>query len=372
MTMPRECYRIVYLDDDPADLQTYKNLLEADKRIKVETVAPTEYMQPELISKYNPALTILDYQLETRQRAGKSATYKGSSLAGAVREKLPDKPIVLLTRGSIWKKYRLGPVRDLEMAYDELLLKKEISENAKNVADRLINLIEGFQTLSEVRRNDWGSLLRLLDARKEEGEDILAANPPRVSGGQIKWRVAEAARWVRSVLLEYPGILYSSLYAATGLGIEDNAFLLPEVQKVFAPSLYTGVFAVESPRWWKQRLLFIANGIMDKAGMLGDPAMRFSASWEKTLGSRLAPSKCVVSDRLHADCVCYSLKKPVLREFSLPYLPDNRPRVMEEARLSFKAIYESNDYDERFIREDVRSVVKRIQREGRNLWSGTK
>jgi hypothetical protein len=55
------------------------------------------------------------------------------------------------------------------------------------------------------------------------------------------------------------------------------------------------------------------------------------------------------------------LRKPVKREFSLPYHPDSRPAVMDEARVSYKAIRESNDVFEEFFDEQHRQLVRKIQ-----------
>jgi len=309
------------------------------------------------------SIAIIDYRLDTKQRSGKSATYKGSSLAAALREREKDRaiPIVLLSRGTILRQRRYKSAHDMIGAYDELLLKEQILEDKKRSASLLISLVLGFERLNLVEKNDWESLLKVLDAEKEESADLLRTGPPR-DKGQLVWRVPEAARWIRHIILEYPGILYDSLHAAAVLGIKEEDFLSKSVQKVFDSSRYFGAFSDYYPRWWRQRLLRIAFSIMDSADRLGDPAIEFDKAWKEIKKSKLRPSKCVYSKKPHADCVCYVLNKPVLREYSLPYISDNRPDVMDEARLSFKAIIETNDYDERFIREDARPLVKPIQK----------
>ncbi|MCL4553096.1 MAG: hypothetical protein M1305_06055, partial [Candidatus Marsarchaeota archaeon] len=55
------------------------------------------------------------------------------------------------------------------------------------------------------------------------------------------------------------------------------------------------------------------------------------------------------------------LQRPVMRQYSLPIIPDNRPSVMDTARVSFKAVLE-NDFDERWVREDARRSLKRIRK----------
>lgn len=356
--MAKKRHLVVYLEDDGSDREEYKRRLEADGRISVEAEIPSERIEPEIITNHNPSLAIIDYRLDTKQRSGRSATYKGSSFAVALREREPDMPIVLLSRGTILRQSRYKAVHDVLGAYDELLLKEDILKDAREVVGKLIDIIDGFKKLSQIKKKDWKSLLLALGAKEEEYSDLLRANPPR----DLKWRVPEAARWVRTVILRYPGLLYDSIHAAAALGIEKEAFLSTPVQRAFVESRYNGVFAEEGSRWWKRRLLSIAYAIMDKADMLGNPATKFSKAWKKRKRRNLLPSKCIVSDTPHADLVCFVLLKPVMREFSLPYLPDERPPVMDEARLSFKAIKETNEYDEKFVREDARPLVRRIQR----------
>lgn len=363
--MAKEKHKIVYLDDEATDRKRYKELLEADNRIEVVVEIPTVNLESGNITKHNPALVIIDYLLDTKQSHGKSATYKGSTLAATLREKLPYTPLILLTRGSLINRRRLvAPAWDFAEIFDVLLLKDDIIENAQAVIDRLVALVEGFNTLHGCNNKDFSSLRRVLGAEKDEYDDLLKANPPRDPKGQIRWRVPQAARWIQSVIIHYPGILFDSLHSATLLGIDESSFLSKPIQKDFKKARYSGLFSTINQRWWKQRLLFVANSIMNKSNMLGDPATHFLYSWKKSRRSAIEPSVCIYSDKPHADCVCYILNKPVLREYSLPYIPDNRPAIMEEARCSFTAIRESNDFDPLFIREDARPLVREIQKSG--------
>ncbi|MCL4553097.1 MAG: hypothetical protein M1305_06060, partial [Candidatus Marsarchaeota archaeon] len=140
-------------------------------------------------------------------------------------------------------------------------MKSEISDDPSLVARKLINLVEGFERLKKVGEKTWRGLLDALDTT-EMGDDLLrSAQPPLLK--EREWRVPEAARWIRDVLVKYPGILYDSLHAATALGIEEAAFLAPLVQEYFGDSRYTGVFASDDgPRWWKMRLLVRANAAL--------------------------------------------------------------------------------------------------------------
>jgi len=284
--------------------------------------------------------------------------YRGGLLAAAARQEYPETPIVLLTKPR-FVSTELPQAEALASAYDERLVKSKIVEDSAWVARMLINLIHGFEELSKVGQKDWHGLLASLDATGREDELLRSAQPPLRKEGE--WRVPEAARWIREVLVKYPGILYDRLHAATALGIEETAFRSQHVQEYFEKSRYTGAFAlVDEPRWWKMRLLVQANEALVDAQMPGDLATKFSDAWKFRTSETLPPSKCVYSREEHADCVCFILESPVMRQYSLPIIPDNRPSVMDTARISFKAVQEK-DFDERWVREDARRSLKRIR-----------
>ena len=97
-----------------------------------------------------------------------------------------------------------------------------------------------------------------------------------------------------------------------------------------------------------------------KAGEEPVLAKSFSQAFEKVHHVRLEPSRCVVTGEEHADAVCYILRKPVLREKSLDYFPDDRPRVMERARVSFKAIRQSPEVREELLSAEGRELYRQI------------
>ena len=87
--------------------------------------------------------------------------------------------------------------------------------------------------------------------------------------------------------------------------------------------------------------------------------LRVAAEEEFDLG--LEPARDVETEIEPADTVCHLLDVPVRLETSLPYRSDERPRVMDEARVSFKAIRERNDVDENNFDEVHRGIMKEIQ-----------
>jgi hypothetical protein len=331
--------------------------------VEVIQVTPEPTLSSEMVDKLDQSLILVDYLLDQMQPDGSLVDYRGALLAAAAREKYPDKPIVILTQKA---KISNDPadVKDFAGIYDDLIFKDDFFDERglKSTALALVNLIEGFNRLTQAKTRGWPELLDALGAQEFEESQLISSDPPTSEGA---WRVPEAARWIRKVLLGFPGILYDSLHAATALGIDRDAFLHDLLQSYFQDCKYTGVFASpDDCHWWTKRLIARAHQVMAEAELEDYLPSGFSEAWEKHTGMRLEPSKCVYSDEQHADCVCWFYKMPVMRKYSLPYLPDNRPAVMDTARLSFKAILNQN-FDERRFREDARGMVKAIREEAR-------
>jgi hypothetical protein len=53
-------------------------------------------------------------------------------------------------------------------------------------------------------------------------------------------------------------------------------------------------------------------------------------------------AKSIVREEMPADAVCYIYHKPVMYKYTVAYRPDNRPPVMDPARVSYKALQQSD------------------------------
>jgi hypothetical protein len=289
---------------------------------------------------------------------------RGSTVAAFLREKLPGCPVVLVTRGKLFASRQFANAFDVQGTFDDVILKEDVGQRPAYHQDCFVRLIEGFRVLEEQEPRDRRGLYAILRATEEEASVLNQAQPPGEHGDSGGWRVAEAAGWIRKTLLAYPGILYDPLYAASLLGVAERAFLNREVQEHFAEAKYAGPFAPREGRWWKDRLMVLAYDVLHAADLSTRGLYEFGGAWTKYRGSELELSTCVHSEKQPAECVCHVLGKPVRREFSLPYSPDNRPAVMDEARVSFKAIRESNDFEEEYVAPDARGLVRAIQDSG--------
>jgi hypothetical protein len=157
--------------------------------------------------------------------------------------------------------------------------------------------------------------------------------------------------------------LYDSIHSATSLGITKEAFLTEEIQSIFKESQYSGVFKPIEGRWWKSRLHFGARNIMNTDEK--DLPLRegFPSSLDRKNNSRkIERSKCTFSNESPAEWVCCILKEPMMVKYSLSYKADFRPKVMDEARVSFKAIRRSNEFKEELLSDPFASNMQDIKK----------
>lgn len=307
----------------------------------------------------HPGLYLVDYELDTVEADGSIAGYRGTTLAARLRELYTDFPIVLLTRStsSTWTAARraveAGSVFDATLYRDT-----DLRTNPESTTATLISLADGFKVLRDAPTRTTTCLLDLLEA-DERGQAEAQRTLPPTDG----WVAAEAAHWVRGVLLRYPGVLYDAAHASVALGITRDSLNRRDVLSLLEPAEYQGLFSSETRHWWRHRLFEItyelSSTIVGEAS--GRDAFRLAAS--KTLGDELEPS---VDDEtgMAADTVCYILDIPTRIESSLRYRPDSRPPAMDQARVSFKAIRESIDVKELYLDESSRCLLGEIRSPG--------
>jgi CheY-like chemotaxis protein len=353
--------RVLAIDDNPDDRARLQEALKDQSGLRVDIQPPPSTLDARALASGRPDIAIIDYQLTEREPGREPATFKGSTLAAALREKAPEIPIVLTTRQQMMTGGRIAPARDLLGAFDELVVKETIYRQPDEFVATLVRLARGFRRLRDCRNRNWAALLQTLGADTVEEDELLRADPP-TELLEKGWRVSEAARWIRGTVLAYPGILYDSLHAAVALGLSHESFLKPSVQAFFKTAKYRGVFTPPGPYFWKTRLLSRARGELREADQSDAPLTDFAGAWRKRHRSRLELAVCNTSRTTPADYVCYVLREPVKRGFSLPYHPDTRPAVMDEARVSFKAIRSDNRYDERLFPPDARNLLDSIQK----------
>lgn len=352
----------LYIDDDRKEAEGYIARLNKAGSLRVEYAAPPINMD---VSKYpNAELYLVDYALdespvENDTRVG----YQGQTFAMHLRDRFPDKPIALITKKPLYDERRRSAYLESLHLFNADFPKTDMLRDTATVVRRAEALVKGFDTLRKVSK-DWKGLLEALGATSDEARLLGATVPPlrlesEKEGDVVKrksfvvgenWKVADVALWLQEVVLRYPGILYDSLHAATFLGITEEEFLAPDVQEFFNEVAYTGALSPPDGRWWRGRITSAALKIVQGEESISASINRsFANAFSKACGRTLEQCRCNSSNLVPADWVCYVLRQPVRLEYSLVYHPDNRPSVMDDARVSFKAIRESNDvFDELF------------------------
>lgn len=348
---------IIYVDDEPENPLTrmVHDLMTVPGEMECELRKPP----PDLAEVANWELDIflIDYDLAAAKVDDRLIGYSGNSLATEVRNRNPSCPIVLISRKEALssRKLKLTTARsDLDL----ILYKNEILEHKKRAQTQILTLYDGFARLKEIYGQPWASVLDEMGVTAEEARKIREAFPPIEHGHS--WDISTTTEWIRCVLMNYPGILYDELFAAARLGISLQSFVSEPVRNQFSSAEYTGIFRGFGKRWWGERLLQRAKELMLEANVDGPVSQNFAAAFYALTGLELDLSLCVVDGTSGADQICHILRRPVKRQNSILYYPDSRPPVMDPARVSIKAIRESNRFDEDLVDAESFDVVKRI------------
>ena len=305
---------------------------------------------------------LVDLDLSTASE-GTSVSYYGSTLASEMRVRRPNIPVILTT-GQAKERWRVQ-VLDDDGDADLIWFKDEIIERVDDFKVELRNLILGFRSLDQQKIPDFDTLMTILGAVDADERRLLRESglPLRRRPGKLdatEWQVPNVARWLRTVVLEYPGVMYDAATAAARLGISRESFDNPKVRELFESALYRGPLSEAQPHWWRDRLLLIAYDVVLAGGMNGILPEVFGSAFEQVHSTALEPSRCVVDGSQGASWLCHVLRKPVQISNSLTYFPDARPSVMEQARVSFEAIRKSSLFDEALVDPQDRAFVEQI------------
>ena len=305
-------------------------------------------------------LYLVDYELDQEQDDKSIANYRGATLATHLRERKPDSPIVLLTSMDLPTWTMDQRVVEASNIFDDVVYKdQELRDDPASVKAKLLSLGLGCRDLRLCGDRSVSALLGLLNTDDDGMEQALLANPPH-----SEWTAAEAAKWIRSTLLEYPGVLYDCRHSAVAIGISLESFNNSEVRDIFESAEYRGLFCATYRRWWRHKLYEIAFQYSESFAAGAGTRRGFRDAAESKLGVAIEPAIDEETNDWPSDTVCHLYGIPVRIENSLPYRPDNRPRVMDEARISFRAIRESNDVDENHLDAKHRELMQRIREEG--------
>ena len=354
--MPR-LYRVAFIDDNNKDLKTVPRALGGSGL--AVTGLPANVDVAQVASDYD--MFMLDFQLVERRTRTTGPTL-GTTIASQLRESAPHKPVVLVTTGKLIDSRGLETLVENDSELDDLWDKEELEEDPAAFRNRCTILLEGYAALpgrGSRQEISWSGVCKAVGVGANDVESLAQASPPRIPPAGSCWQVFEAAHWLRYVVLAYPGILYEPLHAACALGISLASFQSSAVAKLFHRALYAGPFAPAQGRWWKSKLRAVA---LETLGSSGAPLHHFGEIWNAKRPKKLTLSRCCVDRKSIGNCVCHVLRKPVATANSFPYLPDRRPlAVMDEARVSFTAVRERNEFDEDLVPSNSRRLAHEMR-----------
>lgn len=365
-------FKIIYVDDveKDRDFFTFQFGEYCRDKFSISTFKPpkTREEYESKVKSQKADLFLIDLDLSIPEKRSKERSiFDGLSLAMELSNKNPSVPIILFTREEIIK--RRKPSKQALAIIDETVYKgKLFVDDTKNL-DILYNFVQGFKLLRDCKVKNIKSLLSLLnDPNPEIDTDDLRISSPLFNS--YSWEVSDVASWIRGVLLKYPGILLDSIFCATLLGITKDEFLNEDIQNLFRDARYTGIFtngffekSKDTERWWKSKIIDMAIDIAIEQGKTPTSLKKsFPISLEQKMDRKIQRSKCNSSSNFPADSVCFIEKEPVSYEYSLAYYPDSRPSVMEEARVSYKAIQETDKINLNLIDATDRELIPKIRK----------
>lgn len=235
--------RIIWIDDNPGRKRTADDLNA--KFVNVHLKDLTKEVV-KLLSGSPPPLVILDHVLD-KTTTTNPVFQKGSTIAEAIKEKWPSCPVVGVTNGD--------NIEDIDIRTEEIYDVLFSFQDFRKYVDRIDAIRKGFALVARTNVTTARKLVRLLKPPKNEVDRLMAALPDDLKQKKSLHDPSVASRLYRWIdrLMDRPGFLYNSLWAATLLGLTEAGF--HKVAGRFEKGVYNGVFVRDDdPRWWSNRL----------------------------------------------------------------------------------------------------------------------
>jgi CheY-like chemotaxis protein len=252
VTTAANAIRAVLVDDSAEDLRLAARLTNAG--LPCDPVVPIPDIEElrEQLEQYD--IVILDFRLDDVATAGERVSYRGGTVAAAIKERTPEVPVALLTTEEKLHKW-IDDSPLVKNLFDYRILKSDLASarNRREFAEKLRNLALGFKTITTTikrsrARDPWTAVQKILDASPSEVNEFARAIgiPPNAP--------ADVARMILREFLEFPGPLLNAGEARAKLGLSAQAFESERVQNWLSHSSYAGVFSRLDRRWWRSRL----------------------------------------------------------------------------------------------------------------------
>lgn len=331
--------KAIFVDDETEkrDPQRIKTILD-NADIDCELMPPPKFSE---INNLGCDIFITDLNLA--QAKLDQMTYSGKTLSSEYRLNFPSTPILLITQKEIIAA-KAKNLRTDNTDFDLIWYKRDAWEKKDQFIREIKSLISGFHSLSSSQL-DWSGIQDVMKTGSgEEYNQLREANPPI---HRDNWTISEIAEWIRSTVIQFPGVLLDDCHAAVRIGMNPDDFASDsDLHQLFEDAQYTGVFHEFGRRWWKNRFLEIASEFILEHDSSQSVLSGFVPVFNSVYNKDLQHSYCIWDEKPIAETMCYILHQPVKLRNSLLYRPDNRPSIMEAARVSRTAIVGSNEFDE--------------------------
>lgn len=299
--------------DDNADDRQLATLLEG-AGLSVQALPPAATVEDTVTqvasalgSTTSPGVVLVDYRLDQEQ----AVSFKGGTIGAALREAMPDTPLVLFTteeRLRQWVDQQAG-IRDL---FDWQLIKGTVlgPDQARDLARLSVaSIATSFARVVEIRdqlsedADVWDVIRIAMGAEPDELRPFRSSTvavPHKESASQI-------ARWILREALQHPGPLISGADARVIAGLDSSSWLQPSVREWCARSAYTGAFSGLKNDWhWRGRLSQSVDALFEGTLAPEDAAHR-AAAISRLLDVPLEHDRCSWcgdSDVLRACVIC--------------------------------------------------------------------
>jgi hypothetical protein len=280
--------KIVWIDDNSGRKRTADDLDAEFLDVHGKDITRTI---EELLNRAQPSLVLLDHILD-KTTTTNPLYQRGSTIAEAIKERWPSCPVVGVTNADNEKTIDVRT----RQTYDAFFPFSRFA----NYLEQIEAIKNGFAVLAKLKADSASDLVHLLNPPKDEVDRLVDALP-----GDLKKAFGDASlasrlyAWVDK-LIDRPGFLYDTLWAATFIGLTESGFL--KVSDNFDKGKYTGIFAWDDePRWWSSRLA----ELLYKCSEVESGTM----SWH--LGRRLPGikeehhSRCYVCRKAYPETVAY-------------------------------------------------------------------
>ena len=312
-------YNILYVDDDASkhgleQIQPMIDTLEENESIKIHPFqsAPFDKLSEQITNVLNDYDAIIfDYQLDDRANdEGQRGNMKAPVIAQHLRteitntdKSLKDIPFILCSTNEKLQKSFTSDSTSHDLF--DFMFKKD-SGNLLVVADRIVALVEGYNTIRSEK-----NLSKLLDYNHKDLDDRIFS---KFLSSREKLPVHEYASTTLKDLLYIDGPLIGEKKVAARLGIDiseskDWNILL---EKYFSKAKYTGVFFSGWNKWWMELINQIFLELTDSNLSSLDAKERVSLLIEKTGLKELKLSKIINGCKSYRYwAICKSYNKPV-------------------------------------------------------------